>query len=148
MEFAIKNKILVFSIVAVFIITIAALTAFEFGPKDSSAQAYELHTIGKGQPNTLGVMVFNNEVIQKEEVDGKYYLLIRNSTLNDHSSKGQTQIKIECTEEQFNYADNMNEGTSIWISFREKHSSKAGWEVVDISLSRPDLASLGGEGVK
>lgn len=144
MEFIMKNKKLVFSIVSVFLITIAALTVFEFGKKDKSSQAYEIYTLGKDQSNSLGIMAFNNEVIQKEKVGDKYYLILRNSTLNDHSSKDQTQVKLECTEEQYNYVNNFKKGTSVWISFGEKHSVKAGWQVVNISLLKPNLTNLWG----
>jgi len=136
----VKNKKLAFSIVIIITIFIAAIITFTLGTKSKEEQAYELHTVGKNEKNVLGVLAFNNETVQKEKIGNKYYILIKWATINDHSSKDKTLVKLECTEKQYNIANNLKEGTSIWIYMKDKPYSKAGWKIIDISLSKPDLA--------
>lgn len=142
MKFIMNNKKITFLLLVIFIISISALRALVLDAKDKAGIAYELHTLGKDQQNVLGVLAFNNEIIRKERIGGKYYFIINYSTLNDHSSKDQTPVKLECTEKQFNFANNLKEGTSIWISLREKNRSKAGWEIIDVTISRQDISNL------
>lgn len=140
MHFIIKNKKITLLLAAILLISLFAIRIFILDAKDKAGMAYELHTLSNDEKNVLGVLVFNNEIIQKEKIGSKYYFIIKNSTLNDHSSKDQTPVKLECTEKQFNFANDLKEGTSFWISLREKHRSKAGWQIVDLSFSRPNLS--------